>query len=163
MVQNVHVRPATPDDLNDIVSLFLASMEEQSHNTPRSTLRDNLLDRFFPEDERLVQSFVLEDDESEVVVGFANVKANGGRNGDEPELDMLFVRSGYGGGKSLVGVLMRYLQQRWGYAHGNGTGLCARVYNGPAVAFYRKYGFESVQEIQTSGDEQALLMRWSGH
>ncbi|KAI0657338.1 acyl-CoA N-acyltransferase [Cubamyces menziesii] len=178
------VRQATPDDLAQIVPLFIASHDTTLPGVTFSAdpwyapdkVLQRLQTRLFPP--QSLKTYVLEVPDTGEIVGYGNVKprrdledtssASHEQNSeDQDEVDMFFVKAG-AGGRGYGTLLMEAIQKDW---HAQG-GLKLRVLkrNERAIRFYEKCGFRMVaggeevvrSEALTEPMEETLcLMRWS--
>lgn len=165
------VRLASKSDIEVLAPLFVSSLDTSIPGVKFSTLplytpdkvAPRLLERLFPPSS--YKTYVLELPTGDIV-GYANVKPNGGPRGVEDELDMFFVRADLGG-RGYGGQLMKAIQADW-----SKRGLCLRVFerNERARRFYDKWGFRLVEGAEEKvmfsladgpREETACLMRWS--
>ena len=167
------VRPAHESDLEQIVPLFVHSLDTSLPGVTFSSdpeyaldkITSRLASRLFPPHSH--KTYVLELHTGEIIA-YGNVKPNGGPKdkSDADELDMFFVQAGLGG-RGYGGQLMEAIQKDWSEG-----GLWLRVFerNERARRFYEKYGFRVVEgaeeRIQRSlsgrvREERVLLMRWT--
>nr|VWO95100.1 6-methylsalicylic acid synthase (6-MSAS) (EC (Arthrosporol biosynthesis cluster protein AOL_s00215g283) [Ganoderma boninense] len=165
------VREATESDVEQLAPLFIQSVDTSLpgitfSSDPRYALdvvQPQLLKRLFPPKSR--KTFVLESHTGELL-GYGNVKPDGGPNKDEDELDHLFVKTGEDR-KGYGSQLMEAIQEEFGE-----RGLWVQVFerNERAVRFYEKWGFslgaggrQSLKFDLGEGpqEETVCCMRWS--
>ena len=165
------VRPAIDSDIEQIAQLFLDSVDTTVPGITFSTDPNYILEkvvaslqkRLFPP--RSHNTYVLELHTGEIV-GYGNVKPEGGPNHDEDELDMFFVKAGLGG-RGYGSQLMEAIQAGW-----SERGLCGHVFekNARARHFYERWGFRHVEGAEEDlelhmadgpKEERACLMRWT--
>ena len=165
------VREATESDVEQLAPLFVRSVDTSLPGTTFSNdpnyaldiIQERLLKRLFPPKSR--KTFVLESHTGEIL-GYGNVKPDGGPNKDEDELDHLFVKAGEDR-RGYGSQLMKVIQEEFGE-----RGLWVQVFgkNERGVRFYEKWGFRlgegSKQTLKlglSEGPEEETVyrMRWS--
>lgn len=166
---NAVVREAVPADLEQIIPLFVDSVDTslpgvQFSDKPGYTyekLHPVLLKRLFVPPSRKV--YVVELPSGDIT-GYANVKGDSKLSHDSEEIDMFFVKAdmgrlGYGG------LLMKAMQKGWGE---RGLWIVVFERNEHARRFYEKHGFVLVYTklalelgIQGTDEEMLCVLRWS--
>ncbi|KAI0671431.1 acyl-CoA N-acyltransferase [Trametes maxima] len=179
------VREATPADLEQLVPLFIHSVDTSLPGVTFSTdplyapdrVYTKLQTRLSPPN--LTRAYVLELASGEIVA-YAIVKlssktansdgkvdeATGYRTGGgQDELDMFFVKAGMGG-RGYGGLLMAALQKGW--TERGGLQLHTFKRNLRAIRFYEKWGFRLAAGeealrfgLQEPIEEVVCLLRWS--
>ncbi|KDQ61127.1 hypothetical protein JAAARDRAFT_32130 [Jaapia argillacea MUCL 33604] len=161
------IRPATLRDLDQIVPLFLASLDTSLPDVTFSTrpeyephkVYDVLKARLFVDDGSPVTTHtyvVVTPSDTEEIMGYATVKMTGGPGNESPELDHIFVKSD-SKGAGFGSRLMRYLQAEWP------RGLRVHVFkrNEAGIGFYRKWGFTLVGEEELVSEKEIVcMMKW---
>ncbi|KAH9891734.1 acyl-CoA N-acyltransferase [Cubamyces lactineus] len=178
------VRQAVPDDLAQIVPLFIASHDTtlpgvtfsaEPFYAPDKVL-ERLRTRLFPP--HSLKTYVLEVAHTGEVVGYGNVKPRRDLDDassasheqcleDQNEVDMFFVKAG-AGGRGYGTLLMEAIQKEWA-AHGE-LKLHVLKRNERAIRFYEKCGYRMVpggeavvrsESLIEPLEETICLMRWS--
>ncbi|RPD62495.1 acyl-CoA N-acyltransferase [Lentinus tigrinus ALCF2SS1-7] len=164
------VRAALESDIEQITQLFLDSVDTSVPGITFSADPDYTPDKISPVLQKRLfpprshKTYVLELHTGEIV-GYGNVKPDGGPNHDEDELDMFFVKVGLGG-QGYGSQLMEAIQAEWGE-----HGLCVHVFqkNTRAIRFYERWGFQLIEGAEEDLElhmangpkaETACLMRW---
>ena len=166
------VREATESDVEQLAPLFVKSVDtslpgvtfSDDPNYALDIIQPHLLKRLFPPKSR--RTLVLESHTGELL-GYGNVKPDGGPNNDEDELDHFFVKAGEDR-RGYGSQLMEALQEEFGE-----RGLWVQVFekNERAVRFYEKWGFKLGEDGERSlklglkeggpEEETVYCMRWS--
>ena len=165
------VREATESDVEQLAPLFVKSVDtslpgvtfSDDPNYALDIIQPHLLKRLFPPKSR--RTLVLESHTGELL-GYGNVKPDGGPNNDEDELDHFFVKAGEDR-RGYGSQLMEALQEEFGE-----RGLWAQVFekNERAVRFYEKGGYKLGEDgkrsmklgLKEGGPEEETVycMRW---
>ncbi|KAH9924667.1 uncharacterized protein BXZ73DRAFT_103507 [Epithele typhae] len=118
------VRKIADADVDEVTQLFVHSLDLSIPGVTFSTdpqyaaldlVAASLRKRLFPPRSR--EAYVLEDPATGALLGYGNVKPEGGPAGDADELDMFFVKASEGG-KGYGGLLMKAVQAEFAGAFG---------------------------------------------